>query len=154
MLYFQRVLIRAEGGGRAKGEIEPDTDRRILTTRKSNYARRAADIALRYREGVFVLDDGSAAEIAAAPQNALADLVVLDLIEKYHRQGREVGAKPSANYAPHVFAKDPAATGLSKAVLTASMNRLLDCGKIALEDYGPPSKSAKRLVVVPETIDA
>ena len=143
-LYLTRVTAKDD-----KQSIEPDTDRRILSTKKSNYAATGKEIALRWSAGVFKLDDGSASELAAAPRHALHDLVFIDILERYRRQGREVSAAPSANYAPKIFADDPAAKGLGKPALAGAMNRLLADGRIAIEEFGPPSKLRKRLIVVP-----
>jgi RecA-family ATPase len=142
-LYLQRITVRADKGD----PVEPDTDRRVLRSKKANYSKRGAEITLRWRAGVFELDDGSASELAAAPQHALRDLVFIDILERYRRQGREVSATPSANYAPTIFDKDPAAKGLGKPALAGAMNRLLADGRIVIDEFGPPSKRRKRLVV-------
>jgi len=143
-LYLTRIT-REDG---PKSNIEPDADRRLLTAVKSNYARRGTEIALRWRAGVFVPEDTASAELAAGPQQALHDEVFLDLLERYRRQGREVSATPSANFAPATFTKEPGASGISRLALTGAMNRLLGDGRIAIEEFGPPSKRRKRLIVV------
>ena len=142
-LYLTRVTLKDD-----KRSVEPDVDRRILSTMKANYAPTGNAIALRWSAGVFKLDDAPASALAAAPANALHDLAFIDMLERYRRQSREVSPMPSANYAPKIFADDATSNGIGKKALVATMNRLLADGRIAIEEFGPPSKLRKRLIVV------
>ena len=139
--FLERVVTGAHAA-------ELDGNRRTLTSKKANYAKRADNILIQWRAGVFELDDGSKNEGATASRDTLHDLMFINLIEKYRIEGRSVSATPSANYAPAVFAKDSDSQGVSKQSLLAAMNRLLHAGRIRIEEFGPPSKRQRRLVVV------
>lgn len=143
MLYLTRITAKV-----SEGDVEIDTDRRTLSVKKSNYARRGTDMKLRWQAGVFVLDDGTAAEIAAAEKAPLHDAIFLSLVDRYASEGRRVSAMPSPNYAPTRFATEPATKGMSKADLVATLNRLMATGRVGVEEIGPPSRRLTRLVTV------
>ncbi len=82
-----------------------------------------------------------------AAADTKAENVFLDLLAHYEREGRNVSPNPSNSYAPSVFAKDDRRDGLSKTVLEGAMNRLFSAGTIRAEDFGRPSRPAKRIVM-------
>jgi RecA-family ATPase len=141
-LYFDRVLDDGQ-------ELDPDV--RVLSTKKANYARNGAATRVRWRAGVFTVtvnDDDEKSSIVIAKE-AKADSIFLELVAAYEMQARPVSVKPSANFAPHVFASDARTNGISKAELVASMNRLLDADCIRVEEFGPPTRRRNKLVVAP-----
>jgi RecA-family ATPase len=135
---------------RIKGEdgIEPDTDLRVLRTMKSNYGPIGQEIPLRWRAGVFTTAIATAGSFEAIATNARADRIFLELLANYTDEGRAVSASTGHGYAPVIFAKDPRAEGLSKAKLILAMNRLFGEQRIRSVEYGPPSRSHRKLEIV------
>jgi hypothetical protein len=73
----------------------------------------------------------------------------LSLLNRFTIQNRTLSEKPSANnYAPAMFAKEKEAreAGIKKAAFETAMRNLFAADKIRLENYGPPSKTASKLV--------
>ncbi|MCJ2082768.1 AAA family ATPase [Methylobacterium sp. J-090] len=146
-LYLERALLADERGRMA---IEADPDLRILSTKKANYANVGGQFRVRWREGMFWPEDAGPSTAFDKASSALqADYTFMSLLADYTQQGRHVSATPSANFAPSVFAKDPASRGLSKAVLAAAMNRLFTLNRITVEEFGPLSRRLKRIVQTP-----
>jgi RecA-family ATPase len=137
-LYFERP----------KGsEGYEDDDRRILTTKKSNYGRAGGEVVLRWRDGVFVLDLASTADQMQA--DAAAERAFLEILADFARSRRHVSDKKSNAFAPALFAEHPSAKGLSTARLNAAMQRLFAANRIHNEISGPPSKRRERIVMGP-----
>ena len=124
---------------------EPESDLRELIVKKSNYGPDGEHVRVRWKDGVFVsLGTPSTIERAAAEQKA--DDVFLQLLRRFTQQGQRVTVKPGTSYAPVAFVGHPDSAGVSKQDLTRSMQRLLDAGKIRVEEDGPPSHRRSRLV--------
>ena len=139
-LYLERVKT-AEG-------LEIDPDVRTLTVKKTNYSQAGLSITLRWQDGVFV------SEIGAPPRAgpglaAHAEDVFLDLLGQFEREGRNVSATPSNTYAPKLFAEHPDGHGVNKKAFQTAMNTLLSQRRIAVDEFGPPSKRRSRLVIAP-----
>jgi hypothetical protein len=79
-----------------------------------------------------------------AARAQLADEVFLALLLRFTEQG-QVGPSPGRGYAPALFARHPEASGLTRDDLAQAMQRLLDSGKMIIEEVGPPSKRVRRL---------
>lgn len=128
---------------------DADSDLRILKTMKSNYGKTGDEIRLRWKDGVFVLDDGKpqAGETMLA---AKAERVFCDLLSMLNRQGRNVCHVPGTTYAPAVMAKLKEAEGVTKARLVDAMNRLLSSGEIKIVVDGPASRQRQRLMLARE----
>lgn len=137
-LYLQAV--KDEG-------TETDPTARVLRVVKANYGPAGAEIFLNWRAGVFVATDKRPGSLAAEANKARAEAVFVELIEAYNAEGRPVSAKPSANYAPTVFARDCRSNGAGKKALIAAMNTLFNAGRIKTVDVGPPSKRRSKLVL-------
>jgi RecA-family ATPase len=130
--------------------LETDPDVRVLSLKKANYARAMPDIRLRSRIGGYTLEDHEPALDLTGAQ-AKADRQFLDLLDAYTAQGRIVTGRAGPNYAPSIFARDPASKGISSRGLAAAMNRLFAAGEIVEEEAGPPSRRRFRLMhVLPE----
>jgi RecA-family ATPase len=129
---------------------EADPDVRVLRIMKANYAPIGGEIRLRWFQGVYILDTPSGTSPAwtrqAAEQNS--DIVFLQLVEAYRRDGRNVSSSTGPNYAPVIFSRDHRAAGVSKKALEAAMNRLFDAKRIKTIPVGPPSRQRKTIVVV------
>jgi RecA-family ATPase len=137
-LYFERIMV---------DRMEPDPNLRVLTNKKANYAALGTQIRVRWQDGVFSPENsgGSVDKIAAMK---LAEQVFLDILLLLESQGREVSSKPSASYAPTVFAAHPDAKGITKKVFALAMERLFQDKRIRLVDCGTKSRPRKKLATV------
>jgi RecA-family ATPase len=127
---------------------EPDTDKRILATKKQNYGPTNTEIGITWRGGVFVADaQGTSVDRMAV--EAKAERVFLKLLSEFGKEGRTVKSANATGYAPKDFAASGRAEGLSKSALHAAMERLFAKGTIVetLGGHGPPSKQTKRIVL-------
>ena len=120
---------------------------RQLEFKKNQYGPIGETIVLRYQRGLFlpVASMGTLDKLAA---EQAADHLFLELLDKFHAQGRNASHIKTANsYAPTMFAKDPKAKapGIHKT-LADTMERLFAAKKIKAEEYGPPSKQHHRIV--------
>jgi RecA-family ATPase len=132
----------------AKDEL-PDPDLRLFEFKKNNYGPISESIYLRYQNGLF-LPAGGVHGLDARGRTALADEVFLRLLARFNQQGQIVGPNRSPNYAPARFAAHPDAQDLSSGDFAKAMQRLLDAGKIRVEEERRDRKSRSRLVVVTE----
>lgn len=139
-LYLNRITQK-EG-------IEPDPDARLLTVKKANFVQKGSSIALRWRDGVFVVD-GASRHVSTPINGDRAELVFLDLLDRFTVEGRNVTALRSSSYAPSVFAKHIDAAGITKDGFELAMDRLLKANRIVIEWSGPESKRRSRLAAAP-----
>jgi RecA-family ATPase len=138
-LYFRRVKL--------DGESEPDPDRRELEVVKANYGRKGAVMALRWQDGVFVAEPGTAETgLDRMAASAKAERVFLRLLHECHANGRRVNPSGGNTYAPKVFAEHPAAEGVTKAAFRRAMEKALSEGRARIEAEGPPSRRVTYLV--------
>jgi RecA-family ATPase len=143
-LYLERI-VSGEGSER----YEPDVDLRVLSTKKSNYAKAGVERVLRWKDGVFVPEQG--VEMVGRDDlsaDAHAEGVVVGLIARYASEGRSASPAEGVNFAPKVFAAEPEAAGMGRARLLSAMNRLFADGRIEVVEVGPPSRRKKELRVV------
>ena len=125
----------------------PDPNARILERRKANYAVRAAELRLQWRDGVFFPVDGTAASPITLAAEAKAERVFLFLLGELTRQERDVSPNVSKTYAPAVFAKHPLAEGVTSQHFAKAMERLLANNRIRTLTGGPPSRRYTKLVM-------
>jgi RecA-family ATPase len=142
--YLERIFMEGQG------QIEADPDLRKFTNKKFNYGPRGYEMTLRWHDGVFVRETGTESNSGQGALRVIleAEDAFLDLVGRYGAEGRAVSATPGPNYAPTMFARDPRGKGTTKRAFTTAMNRLFQAGKIATEQFGPPSKRRTRLVLV------
>ena len=135
-LYLERIV--SDG-------YEPNPDARVLTTKKSNYARIGGEIRMTWTAGVFIAD---APMSAGEAMNAglKAEGAFLRLLRNFMEQGRRVNAVGGVNYAPKVFAAHPNAEGINKRAFAQAMEALLQAGKISVAHEGPPSRRVSYIV--------
>jgi DNA polymerase I-like protein with 3'-5' exonuclease and polymerase domains/RecA-family ATPase len=136
--YFMRE-VKPEAG-------EPlDTDLRELVFKKNNYGSISESIMLRWNNGLFLPESGAALDQAA--KEAIAEEVFLALLKRFATNNRKVGDKPSANYAPALFAVEDEAkrAGLTKRDLERAMRRLFQRNAIWNEPHGKPSRPSYRI---------
>lgn len=137
-LYVERVQ---EDG------YEPDPDRRRLSTKKANYGRTGDEWFVRWQDGVFVPEEAESG-FSANAASMKARRVFLDLLRRFADEGRIVNASSGPNYAPSLFAKDKRKEGVSRSAFADAMQDLFAAGTITQEEFGPPSRRAKRIVEV------
>ncbi|WYK05150.1 hypothetical protein DWF04_004190 [Cereibacter sphaeroides f. sp. denitrificans] len=111
----------------------------MLTSKKANYGRRGEEIALTWRNGVFVVDAPEPGLVRCA-RTAKAERVFLDLLRLHAERGRRVNDKGGRTYAPSAFAAHPASEGVSQRAFRDAMEALLAAGRIEVREEGPPSR--------------
>lgn len=126
-----------------------DPDLRILKTMKANYGTTGGEIKLRWKDGVFVLDDGKPTAASVLVQ-AKAERVFRDALSAINRSGDRVARTKGVNYAPKIIADRPEAVGVSVKALEAAMQSMLSSGEILVVMEGPPSKPRQRLILASE----
>jgi RecA-family ATPase len=117
-----RLYLRRETN--ADGEEIEDSDRRHLIRGKGNYARKGDRLEMVWHAGAFH---------AESPENAgqdfadeRAESAFLRCLDEATAQRRNASDKPSAAYAPKLFAKMKAAGGIKQRELERAMQRLFD----------------------------
>lgn len=125
-----------------------DPDRRVLKVMKANYGAVGEEIALRWNDGAFVLDQGGDGAGASLSQRA-ADDVFLTTFIKLNAQGQTFSHKACATYAPKKISEHPDSKGYNAKAMAAAMQRLLDAGVLKIETAGPPSKKRSVLALAP-----
>jgi RecA-family ATPase len=134
-----------------KAEVgeEPDVnggDRRILTRKKSNWAKTGETLSMHWKDGVLVADKSTTGIIGSIKRHT-CDRVFLDLLEKTKQEGRRVSHNSnSANFAPRMFAVRPDREGYNYADFRNAMERLFVKRAIRAEAYGPASDSTTHIV--------
>lgn len=117
-------------GGRETG----DTDARILKKAKANLSKRGEEIAFRWHEWAFVMDDDlpddTRAEIAKVAQAGADNALFLACLAERTRQERATSELVSSTYAPKVFATMAESKGIGKDRLAAAMDRLFRLGTV------------------------
>lgn len=140
-LYLERVVSGERGD-----TYEANPDARMLTTKKANYGRTGGEIALTWRDGVFVADAPETGMDRMAA-SAKAERVFLKLLRLFTGQGREVNDKGAKTYAPKVFFEHPESEGVSQRAFKGAMENLLVAGKIRVAFRGPDSRRVSYLVL-------
>jgi RecA-family ATPase len=126
---------------------EPDGDLREIVFKKNNYGPVSESITLRYQNGLFLPVSGIGL-LDQAAQDAKADEVFLDLLDRFTAENRNVSDKASRSYAPALFVKEEEAkrAGFTRSkVFEAAMRRLFKAKKIWNEPYGRPSRLNYRI---------
>jgi hypothetical protein len=126
----------------------PDPQARVLKTMKANYGPVGSKLKLRWSDGIYALDAGPDPAVEALTNGAV-DRLYVELLTLLNEQGHNLSPAPSVTYAPAVMAKHPKAKGYRKEALAGAQQRLLDAGRIRIEEHGKPSRRQRRLVVVP-----
>lgn len=118
----------------ADGDAEPDTDARVLTKRKANYAAIGDVIRLEWRDGAL-LCPASQRGLGMADR-AAAEIVFLDILDRCEKQGVFVShSKNAGNYAPKVFGKRADRKGYGARDFEAVMSRLFEQNRIKNAEY-------------------
>ena len=132
-----------------KDDREPDQDLRQLDLAKSNRSRRGAKIMMRWRNGVFFVEDSDKA--CDALTLGKAKQVFLEVLRSCTDQGWNLSHQPGPSYAPKLIAAEARAEGLGKELLAKAMSALFAEKRLKVEPYGRPSRPSSRLVEVVES---
>ncbi|MEX6507459.1 bifunctional DNA primase/polymerase [Jiella sp. M17.18] len=131
-----------------KGD-DADDAQRVLETMKNNYGKTGDKLKLRWQEGVFVVDDGT-----ASPERGLLqkqhEKVFFKLLAAANLQGETWSPAKGRNYAPKMMTEKPGSEGIKQKQFEGAMHRLMDAGRIRVEMDGSPSRQRKSLIVVQE----
>jgi RecA-family ATPase len=141
--------VRARAYFQNLSEDERDNDLRVLEWMKSNYGPVCERVVVRYKNGVYVPEpsQGSAEQLMSERN---VEGVLLEILRRFARDGRDVSSKPSPSYLPAVFAREAEAKNakppIRKSDLEGAMSRLFTAGRIVNEAIGPPSRRLTRIV--------
>jgi RecA-family ATPase len=121
---------------RVEKDEAPDEDARMLSRRKSNYARQGDQLSLRWRDDVFMLD----AKVHAIDPGYLGHIerdrceaVYLELLGTIIEQGRYLSpSRNSQNYGPALLAKSPDRAGFKRRDFELAQERLFREGRLTL----------------------
>ncbi|MGA0613326.1 AAA family ATPase [Paracoccus sp. KR1-242] len=138
-LYLERVI---------QDGSEANPDARVLKGKKANYGRIGDEVAMTWRDGIFVANEAETGLDRVARQSK-AERVFLKLLRTFEEQGRRVNASAGPNYAPTAFACSPEAEGVQKRALKSAMEALFAAGKIRNVATGPASRRVTYLELVP-----
>ena len=130
---------------KAEGDEQTDTNERILTRRKANYASVGDTIKLRWQNGCLV-PSGAPTGLSALAGQSDADNTFLALLDRCEASSIRVAhGNNCTNYAPKVFAQRADRAGHNKRAFEQAMNRLFATGKLKLIDYGRKSDARQRV---------
>jgi hypothetical protein len=122
-----------------------DTDERLLTRKKANFASIGDTIKLRWKNGLLVPEDLAQRSYF----RRVAEDVFLALLDAVTNEGQKVSPKPRAgNYAPALFmTRGPKEReDYQRADFVRAMQALLQQKRIKIVPYGPPSDGHEKLV--------
>ena len=130
----------------AEGD-EPDPDLRQLEVMKANYGPVGERIRIRWRDGVFVPEQSGGGSFEQMARDQKADATFLALLTLFTAQGQEVNHRFGHSYAPAHFRKHAGAAGITGKAFAKAMQRLLDSGRIKIEQFGRPARPSYRLII-------
>ncbi len=108
---------------------EADRGIRILETQKSNYGPSGNPLRLQWAEGGLEREETPSSFHRLAKDQECEQLF-LRMLDERNAQGRHVGSKTSAMYAPKEFATAPNSGDFTKQAFAAAMQRLFTAGTI------------------------
>jgi RecA-family ATPase len=135
-------------GVKAADGDQPDSDLRQLQFKKNQYGPTGETIVLRYQRGLFLPEAGMSS-LDKLAREAMVDETFMSLLKRFIERGQNVSDTPkSTKYGPAKFVEATACKEfrIKRAEMADAMNRLLDAGKIRVEDYGKPSNRHSRIV--------
>jgi hypothetical protein len=124
------------------GSEEPDTNARILRTKKANYGPTGDEIPLRWDDGVFTSLSPEFPDLDAGEK---ACRVFLKLLDLHADRMQYVSPNRSSTYKPAKFAKDKAREGCTKSMFETAMSTLLDDGTIEVGTHGKTNRPSMHL---------
>jgi len=128
-----------------------NSDIRILSRKKANYASVGEEISLVWNDGIFHLQSSSNLGVVDAiskrNQEKQIEAAFLLALDDFERQGRNLSSSnKSGNYAPKMMLYNSHCAGFRKKELHLAMERLFDRGIVREEQYGRPSNPCKKIV--------
>ena len=130
----------------SEGELE-DIDARVLTTKKSNYGPVGGSIPLRWKDGVFVRDDG-VGDTVDNIMRSQTDRDFLSALDVLAAQGTYVtDAKNSPRYAPKVMT-ERLKIGHSRRALTDAMNSMFNAKIIVNGAVRTPDRHTATAIIL------
>lgn len=134
-----------------EGDDAPDDDVRILSRKKSNYARVGDELRLRFQDGAFVSDGGAdptEGGLFGRVRRDEAERAFLEGLALLTERGLRVNRYPNtANYAPKVL-RDvvPLCAAFTVRELGDAMNRVMAADRVRVAEDGAPSRRRSYLV--------
>ncbi len=125
-------------------KAEADLGIRLLETGKSNYAKRGNPLRLVWTNGGLATER-QPTSLHRLTKDAECDETFMRMLDERNAQGRAVSDKPSAIYAPAIFAGMDGNGAFTVQAFARAMERLFAAGKITLQQSGPPSKRRSRI---------
>jgi RecA-family ATPase len=127
-----------------------DTDARVLTRKKANYAAHGDEVNLTWRNGLFVPEGAPSGGVLASIEKRNAKTAFLEALDQATAAGRNLSdSKNAGNYGPRVLVQMPAGRGFKIRDLERAMNQLFGDGVIRMAPYGRPSKGSARIERIP-----
>jgi RecA-family ATPase len=121
---------------------------KVLEVMKANRGPTGEKVVLEWTNGVFTTPS-SMTTVEKAAHEQHADTAFLNALRRLIGQNQDVHPSKTSTYSAVKLMKGmPEIAGIKHDDLKAAQQRLLDNGKIRIEDYGPKSKARKRLTVV------
>jgi RecA-family ATPase len=132
-------------------DAEPaNSNARVLTRKKANWASVGETIEMHWAEDVFVADKVPIGII----DRRKAESIFLDLLDKTSRENQPVSSSSNAtNYAPRLFEKRPEREGYKKKDFEKAMQSLFAGRVIANREYGRKSDQRYRIVRIDEAAE-
>lgn len=127
-----------------------EPDKRVLSTKKANYTRRAGEIKLEWRDGVFVSDEPDQGFLGSIDRQSCENLF-LHLIGRLAKENRFVSDNARAgNYAPRILLGLPESQGRTIGEFRRAMETLFAEGKIEIQNYQGSNRHSHRCIAVKE----
>jgi RecA-family ATPase len=146
-LYLHPPKTDPDQGGDPTG-----TDERVLTRKKSNWAKAGETIEMRWCDGAFISNQPPAGILGSIERRS-CERVFLDLVARLAAQGRYISHHPrTGNYAPKTFAMQPDRERFTKQDFERAMHALFDQKKIKVGSYLGPSRH-KHECILPADAD-
>lgn len=123
-------------------EEETNSNDRVLSRMKANYAPRDDTAELRWHEGVFINTRIDETGFMGTIKRQTAERVFLGLLAAIKREGQHVSNNPySRTYAPTLFAKRPDREKFTRGDFDAAMQRLFATNQIKITPYLASNRS-------------
>ena len=123
---------------------EIDSDARLLTRKKANFASVGDTIKLRWKDGLLIPEESASSYFRRS-----ADETFLALLDAVTAEGQKVSPKSRAsNYAPAFFMRRPSGDreDYQRSDFERAMQALLKDGQIKIVPYGPPSADTQKII--------
>ena len=132
--------------------VDPHPDSRVLTRKKANYAGIGDELRLRWQNGAFEVEGGTAGGVVEAidarNRDRQAEEAFLACLNAVQASGRRASpSKNSPNYGPKMFARMDEAKGFNRRQLESAMERLFSKTRIRVTDARTSSRNTIQVIV-------